>query len=249
MTTNVFDSLAGMIATDSRWSQSQGRWLAYVDDVRLDKLQVYKSFAFVFAGDGGVIQLWKDWIASVPTDFSALPMFDGIVVWVANTQTRALDFTRGENILRDGGYFAGTGSIPAYTCWATNKDARKSVESAKKADPRTGGETRFFNLVDGQNNLTAMPSNKITIQTVNEAIAKRGIIMDMGAGNGSIPFDRLKTAADAGASDADLVALQAKLSSGAVKAEAPCDAMYTTWTDDEKGRLKTVLSNIFEMKL
>jgi hypothetical protein len=110
MTTTVFDSNAGIIATDSRWSSQRGRWLFYVDDTNFHKIEVFKSIAFMFAGDGWLIHLWKEWIRTSPQDRSGQPPVNGITLSGIDISTKQVGFSEGVSILRANAIFAGSGA-------------------------------------------------------------------------------------------------------------------------------------------
>jgi len=68
MTTNVVDSAARIVATDSRWSwpvelRTTGISHAriYVDDAGFDKIEVGDDYSFIFAGNAILMGMWKAW--------------------------------------------------------------------------------------------------------------------------------------------------------------------------------------------
>ena len=79
--------MAGVLATDSRWSQQQGRWLVYVDDTAFQKIEVSHDTAFMFAGRGIAIQRWKDWIREGGPEAS-IPEFDGLCLCAVRMPTK-----------------------------------------------------------------------------------------------------------------------------------------------------------------
>ena len=246
MTTNVFDGNAGMLATDSRWSIPWGSHrIIYVDDAQFDKIELYEDTAFVFAGKGDGVQVWKNWIRSRPTDLSLRPNVEGVSICMVDVPTGAIEeFSRGDNIVREGAYFAGSGKLHAYKCWDANRDAVKSVATAKQMDYCTGGETKFLELATRSHNLS-YPTVNVTVEMVARAIDERGTVVDISVGNsGVVPFN-LK---DIAANDGELASLKAKIASGEISPEAPCDGMYTEWTDGQKSKLDNALSRVFKLK-
>lgn len=243
MTTNVFDQASRMMATDSRWSMTFGSHrLVYVDDVRFDKIERYKEYAFMFAGNGMVIQRWKDWIRGTPV-LQTMPTPDGIAVCVVHTPDARVMSAENQQIIRDGGWFAGSGSRYAYVCWAKNKDPHRCIESAKQVDPCTGGEVKYLDMAAGGHNLCP-PVKELTINDVLQAIERRGMIMDISSEKGNAPPHKLS---DIAANDADLQDLSARIAAGEGP-EAPCDGMYNKWTDDQKSKLQGVLAEVFGWK-
>jgi hypothetical protein len=241
MTTNVLDRVAGVLSTDSRWSQQWGRWLVYVDDTAFHKIEVSHSTAFMFAGRGKTIQCWKDWIRDGGTE-NTLPDFAGLCVCAVDVKTKAVKICENLPIVREDSAFGGSGSRFAFTCWSTNKSAVRAVDTAKGFDPATGGRTAFLQVETGENNLEQTMFLERTLAEVDRAILSRGIVMDINATKvGGIPF-KLK---DLAASNDEVRELEAKIASGELSADAPSAGMHNTWTEEQKARVKTALKDIF----
>lgn len=240
MTTNVFDSSSGSLVADSRWSQQYGRWLIYVDDTVYHKIEVAASTAFMFAGKGFRIQQWKDWIRSGAPK-ATLPIFDGICVCAVEMNTGLVKICEGMPINRDGAVFGGSGALYAYSCWSKNKDAIKSIDTAKGLDPATGGETRFFNVNTQLHNLDKTVFGESSIADVDRAILSRGNIMDIGAVKTGIPYKL----SDLAANNDEVREIQGKIQNGELSADAPSAAMHNKWTDEQKDRVTKVLGEIF----
>ncbi|WP_457443808.1 hypothetical protein [Roseateles sp. P5_E4] len=237
MTTNVFCEHGRMLASDSRWSVlSANNLLFFVDDTGFDKIEVLTQWAFVFAGEGMGIQRWKDWIRSAPTSAAAMPAVDGVAVCIVDTATNTVRFALKQEIVRDGGYFAGSGALPAYLCWSTNKDARRAVDSAKGADRCTGGEVKYFDCVLKNHNLS---NAVVTIAEVNEVLLTRGYVMDLNKGTPPVKL------AEFAANESHVNDIKAKIASGEVSVQAPCDQMYNRWTEEETAELQSVLADVF----
>jgi hypothetical protein len=245
MTTNVFDGQRGVIATDSRWSMPWGSHrIIYVDDSQYDKIELFSSVAFVFAGKGVRIQAWKDWIRSGGGQ-STKPTVAEMSICIVETSNKSVLFKQGEDISKDGALFAGTGARPAFQCWQTNGDAKRSVESAKLVDHFTGGEVKFFDCTSRQHNLF-FPVTKADIGSVCRAIEERGIVMDISStAPASIVRPPFKLS-DLAANDAMRKEVSEKIASGELTPEAPCDAMHNEWTEDQKARLDSALASIFQ---
>lgn len=243
MTTNVFDGHVGLVASDSRWSIQYGRYLLYVDDAQFDKIELYGDSVFMFAGKGAVIQLWKDWIRSAPTDESAMPDPDQISVSIMKRSAKSVVWTRGVHTKREGALFAGSGSIFAVPCWMANKDAKRAVGTAASLDECTGGEVKYFDFSTGQHNLQ-YPTANITIAHVDKAILERGMVMDISTRRmGRPPFPLKQVAASN--DDGELADLKAKVANGEIQPMAPCPGAMSEWTEDEKRGLKEALSDVF----
>lgn len=240
MTTNVFDRVVGTLATDSRWSQRQGRWLVYVDDTNFHKFELTASTVFMFAGKGSRIQEWKNWIKN-GADQNTLPEFDGICICAVDIPSHAIKICEGLPIVQDGAAFGGSGALYAFSCWAVNGDAKRSVETAKTLDPATGGMTRYFDLKTQQHNLTENIFGETSIADVDRAILERGIVMDIANSKSGAPYKL----SDLAASNDEVRELQNKIASGTLSADAPADAMYNQWTPEQKNRVKSALGEIF----
>ncbi len=239
MTTNVYDSKTGVMATDSRWSHMFGSRILYADDLAYSKIELYKSSAFMFAGDGEMIQSWKDWISSSPTDASAMPGYDGVRVCVVDIPSKAVRFKQPQDITKDGGYFAGSGSMHAYLCWSVNGDAKQAVTSASLSDPFSGGVVRHIDLNDMSGNLDHGPVTKQRIDDVRTAVLERGMVMTIA--HNAAPFPLSKLAAN----DVEVANVRDAIARGEISPAAPCDGMYTEWTEEQKTELKGVLADIF----
>lgn len=234
MTTNVLDIVRATIATDSRWSVPLDFAVIYVDNTGFDKIEVANGHAFMFAGNGAIIQSWKDWIR-VPTRYA--PQVDGIALCVTRMADAVVTFEYGQDIVLENARFAGTGAYHAHLCWRANQCARQAVESAKAEDKLTGGQVKFIELRDGNNNLT----NNGTIHTVVKDIVDRGWVMYNG--KASIQLD------EAIANDQRVADVVRKVASGAAVPSAPCDSMYNKWNDEDKARLKAALSQVFDREV
>lgn len=249
MTTNVYDGNAGMMATDSRWSVTYLNRMVYLDDVGFDKIERIPGHALMFAGLGKQVQAWKTWLRSTPKDLSGHPAYDGMSVTMARTEDKGVIFSRNAKYMQSGAIFAGTGWYAALACWMTNKDAQRSVNTAKKFDPFTGGETKFFDLVKGAHNL--YPGADVGFTDVCRNFEKRGLIMPIDEKNAKLaPFpkrDSIEGAKDA-SNDEFLREVAAKIASGDLHPAAPCEEMLRPWTEEEKAQFNSALGDAFGWK-
>lgn len=246
MTTNVYDSLVGVMTSDSRWSVQHGKYLIYIDDARFEKIEKYQNSLFMFAGDGIKIQAWKDWIRSAPTSGLNRPDCEEICICIADQLKNTVAFMERQDIVKDGGYFAGSGSMHAYLCWSTNKNPIKAVETAKVYDASSGGDVKFFEFSSGKHNLFSPTKNDVRIEDVSKSMATRGNVMEI-AVNTAINLPPYKLV-DLAANDSDLMVVQKKIASGEIAPTAPCDGMYSEWTDEQKSKLDAALSTVFGWK-
>lgn len=243
MTTNVVDNVSRILASDSRWSQRWGNYILYVDDVGFDKIEIMDSSAFVFAGKGSQIQNWKNWIRSDPKNLDKRPSVEDISICIIDRQNKSVAFHKGQNIAREDGLFAGSGSQFAYPCWLMNRNAVRSVNTAARFDPATGGEVKYFNLETGDHNLNYPYGSAVTdIKFVDQAIIDRGMVMKITINEAASPPFKLKGAC---ASNDELAEVVQKLKSGELSADAPCDGANSVWTDQEVANLDLALSKAF----
>jgi len=107
---------------------------------------------------------------------------------------------------------------------------------------------KFLELDSRRTNLRSFaPTNTATLAMVDEAIKKRGIVVDIGSkSSGSAPFKLTSVAANA--SDVDLAELKDKIDRGELSVEAPCDGMHSEWSQEQKAKLDAVLMQVFQMK-
>jgi hypothetical protein len=239
MTTNVFDQARGMMATDSRWSIRSGKYIIYLDDTGCDKILLIKNRAIMFAGNGRRIQQWKDWLRSEPKDDSMQPNVAGICVCIADRTTGQVKRSFKQTVVDGEGYFAGSGTDYAVICWVNNGDAQRAVRTAKQADDCSGGEVKYVDFKAGAHNL--YHGNEVTIQMVDDAILKRGLVMTTNTAPAQ-SYAFITAAND----DPDLAEVRAKIAAGDLSANAPSNGMYEEWTDEEKAELKECLAEMFD---
>lgn len=243
MTTNVFDELNGVMATDSRWSIQHGSYIIYLDDTGYEKILIWNGYAIMFAGNGGRIQQWKDWIMSNPKDASEQPPVEGICVCIVDMVAKKVKSSVKQIVLAEGGYFAGSGQLYAVPCWMKNRLAQLAVETAKSNDKLSGGDVKFYNFVSGENNLNVnFPTGNMTIQMVTAALLKRGLVMQTTKGAHGVPF------AEAANDNPELQQIVEKVANGELTASAPSEGMYSQWTTEEKASLNNALGDMFGWK-
>lgn len=240
MTTNIYDIPGKILASDSRWSIDKQNFIVYVDDTGCEKIILENDIACMFAGHGGLIQSWKEWI--INPDRSEKPPVEigdiAVVICMVNTITGHLIFEYGQNIQLEDARFAGTGAIHACSCWFTNRNATQAVSSAIKSDWYSGGEVKYFDCKKKLSNV----QNSANINDVHNALAKRGTIMYK---NNENQFISVKDAAN---NDPDVATVLRDLQSGAIVANAPCDAMYNKWPEEKIKELHSVLDQCFPSK-
>jgi len=241
MTTNAIDRQQLVIASDSRWSYIQNGYVIYVDDVDFDKIAWRASGAMICAGNGMLIEAWKDWFLSpmpsnhAPATETVTPLGepDSIMVTVFQAGTGDVLFSYGWYLpFDDVAYFAGTGAEYAHRCFAENRCAETSVRSAGLSDPRTGGETKLLNLVDGTNNLG---TGLKRLNQIDFDFEKKGMAMNIETKN-VISFAEYAAGQD-----------QANVAKpNAANLSAPTGQAMKPWTEDNKRRLVSVVRAMAE---
>jgi hypothetical protein len=237
MTTNIYDQDARKLASDSRWSINSPEFVLFIDDTGFDKIFSHSNIVMMFAGDGMLIQLWKDWLVK-PNIQSIPPVSNGdssIAICMVNTDTSTLLFGYGQNIYTGTAWFAGSGSIHAADCWKVNKNPCLAIESAKKADILSGGTVKYFDYANKVSNL----ENRANIADVHKEIINRGLVMYKIDSSTAVPIN------EAAKNDSKVRDLVQAIQAGSVTASAPCDAMYNEWPSEKIAELHGVLKNVF----
>lgn len=240
MTTNVTDLNAAQMACDSRWSVLHPEFILYIDDTGFDKIVNVRDHAYMFAGNGKLIHLWKEWLASGTRGAAGRPPVksDGvaIAVCIVNMPSSIVTLDVGQDIkhpdnLAPKAFFAGSGAIHAHTCWNVNGDAMRAVETAKTTDICSGGEVKYLEFSTGANNVT----NASSIDDVHNMLVTRGWVMHHNKPGQAV------SAPVAAANDAEVKKVLTQIASGTLSASAPCDAMYRDWTPEELEALDRAL--------
>ncbi|BAU39131.1 hypothetical protein APT_02049 [Acetobacter pasteurianus NBRC 101655] len=241
MTTNVIDLKNGVSATDSRWSYQSSEFIIFIDNVGFEKIVSANGFAFTFAGNGKLIQDWKTWINMGRDGYPPVdPLIFGqpsIAVSIVNMKTNAVVMDWGISIRFPEAMFAGTGASQASVCWKQNCDAMKAVNSAMAVDKFSGGMVKHLVFGCGSNNL----SETATIADVGRLLGTRGTVMYTNKPK-MIPIS------EAVANDLNVSSAVGKLSTGEHVPTAPCDAMYSSWSDEDKEKMQAALREIFPEK-
>lgn len=212
-----------------------GRYLVYVDDVNYHKILPRGDHVAMFAGDGLRIDAWKQWLSAPKVDHSNFPATDGVAVCLVKCSNTTLVFQSGVDIVTDNAHFAGSGSRYAVECWRENGCAKTAVRTAASLDPCTGGEVKFFDSRTGGNNLRPpIPQKQATFAELISALNLKGNIMDLAART-TLPLKLQELSKIAAGVDAprELAALVAAVEAGSLVPSAPCDAMYSTWTQEK----------------
>lgn len=242
MTTNVYDGAAKIVATDSRWTaeytNEYGERCVWYCDEGFDKLMQSNGLVFMFAGDLQRIHEWKCWAVTSPT-VSTRPKTDKtICICIFEAETALLGFFHGtfvcdfiENQVSSA--FAGTGALSAYTCWSKNNCATTAVDTAKKNDLMSGGETKYYNFVDGKTNISSETETDFAV--VLDTLHERGNTMSAN------DKERIVQSADSDSNE-EAFNLLASMKAGTIRIEAPTFGAGKDWTDRDNTALDSFLS-------
>lgn len=188
MTTTAYDRVNKVVACDSRWScdltpHGYEGFLLYIDNTGFGKLLQNESFIIVLAGNGMLIEHWKNWfksdISKPSPDVETGEAF--LQVAIINKDRNELTFSSGEHLPLSErcelkALFSGSGSKYAAHNWREKQCAKESISAAISADCYTGGEVRFIDFNHG--GLLNIEDTVNTIKEVNQTLLKRGLIMD-----------------------------------------------------------------------
>lgn len=243
MTTNAYDKNLGVMATDSRWSINYRDYILYLDNTGYNKIEVIADYIYMFAGDGVKIQEWKNWLRSAPNPQTIPTDYKGINIGVADRRTKDMDTYGNGSLNMDDGFFAGSGTLYAFTCWYKNRDPKKSVETAKNHDDHSGGEVKFYEINSNASNLN-YPQHEGDIISLGNAIMEKGkFIMNKrttSANSNINPSD-----ADSVLKIEDYAIIKEKVANGELRASAPFDGMENDWSESDKERFKRHLAKAY----
>ena len=235
MTTNVTDLVSRQMASDSRWSVDMPEFVIYVDDTGFDKIFSAHDYAFMFAGDSGLIQTWKDWIAQLPDGNPAPPITTDIALCAVHIPTSTIRLDAHQEIkLPDEATFAGSGARHAHGCWATNRDAQRAIDTAKSLDIFSGGEIKYIKFGCRSHNL----SNSARVTDLVDRFLSEGFMYNTRTGAAAVP---LKQAA---ANDEEVRKVVDGLKNGTVTARAPFKKSGAAWSASDMTALESIIADI-----
>lgn len=190
MTTTVYDMVARLVATDTRWSARldgiQPNLLVYVDQTDFAKLAVNFNCVLVLAGDGPLISLWKKWWFA-GADLSATPPYELttdrsvalLIVSIANNEVVTnkgnflMNFCETSNKMLS--LFSGSGAKFAANYWRGHPCAWSSIFHASENDPCT---SEAYNHVDFETGKSNIIKNCSEYTTILNTILERGMVME-----------------------------------------------------------------------
>lgn len=239
MTTNVFDQKKNVLATDSRWSFSvKGKTgidlpdiVGFVDNTGFEKIVFDPTTVFMFAGDGALINEWRDRILSRNLLVGRRPgVARNFAICMVRRSDACILMEHGQKINGGPFRFAGTGAEPAYECWEKNRDPQRAVQSATLRDRASGGNVKFFDGTTGDHNIDF----SVSYADVAEQFLKKGCIMYT---NHSLPVN------EAVKKDPRAEEFVGRIKAGTIQAEAPSGYDPVIWTAEDEERLDKALTS------
>lgn len=235
MTTNAYDFGSGVLASDSRWSADADGYLFYADNVGYEKIVYDTRLAILFAGHLNIIDEWKRWFIA-GREGRAPGVTSYLSLCVIDVKTGMVRMDHGVclkspcTIAR----FAGTGAPHAERCWATNKSAIRSIETALILDMKSGGQVSYLNRAGLQNNL----KNHSSVNQVMLALSTKGEMIMLNGNQKQIPVSIKDAIKDPAVNDAFMKVKNG----GAASLGAPFMGMGTAWTPEEERNLYNILA-------
>lgn len=247
MTTTVCDLESQVLTTDSRWSWETDRAILYVDDVGFEKMLYADGAIYQFAGSSLVIQLWKDFMSTVPGSTTERPTLDGISLVVYDLENHAIVlahncFYIGEPGSAPRSIFSGTGMVHALPAWTVNRCAYQAIEHAVSLDPFSGGPTKFFETNARKHNLMDV----IRVGDINRALPSKGYVMTKP--NVETKLGEPVPASEAAANDPAIKDLIDRIAQGQMAPSAPFMFMLNKATDEQNVTADQALNNFFARK-
>lgn len=235
MTTNAIDKKQLIVASDSRWSADvDADHIVFLDDWGFHKIAMRRGGTMVCAGDAVLIEKWMHWYQQAEIDVDNPPELNRtvngnlchIVFHIVTSTGEIFDPGIGGTLdYNDEARFAGTGAIAAMNCYSTNKCVKKSVTTASKVDPCTGGERMFVEVTTGSNNLTPVTCGA---DQVNADLGQRGSIMNKHTRDISTISDFLAKRPGTATAQPGL---------GVLNASAPTGTPAFEWSERQKAEL------------
>lgn len=258
MTTFLCDFANAITTADTRWSigadkpitLSDGKgYMLFCDDTGFDKLTAHGPFILMTAGSSLFISEWKKWwLTSRDTsnkpetvDADGVPQVALAIVNLEKSET-LFDFGLGhflycqeENSVK--AFSAGSGSKHAADALILCGCARSSIEMAALSDPCTSKDVKFVCIKTNTNNLSPTIYDH---RVINEAIAKRGYIMEL---NPNFTFNAVRLSEHPLYNE-----VVAKLEKSDVVATAPAPGLSgLKWTNETEKNFEAAMKKVNEL--
>lgn len=255
MTTTVYDASQLLLTSDSRWSAEvslqDGTYLLFVDNTGFNKLANRLGGVLVLAGDGELISQWKSWwTAEGNIDVQTMPAvalnnMRMVSVMIVSKESGEILFDAGPKLAyadesaEEGrtylAVFSGSGQQFAANCWWTNRCSHTAVSSAAANDPCTGGDVKFINCTNDENNLE---DENFDYTSIKKSLTERGMLMKI-ADKNVIPLDQHAQGAD----------IKDQIANGAIRASAPTGMESTfKWDEARLAKLNHAVNKVAEIE-
>lgn len=243
MTTTVCDMGRRVLTTDCRWSWQTERAVLYVDDVGFEKMIFTGDAVYQFAGDSGVMQQWKDFLATEPKSSEHRPTLDGISLVVYDIGTHEIVLAHqclsiGDPPVRES-IFSGSGIAHAYPAWHISRCAYQATEHAVAMDPFSGGPVKFFETNDHRHNLLDV----IRVNDINRALPLKGYVMTKP--NIETKLGEPVPVSEAAANDPAIRAVVDEIAQGSILPSAPFMFMHSKTTPEQNASANAALDAFF----
>ncbi|WP_442797354.1 hypothetical protein [Pantoea vagans] len=221
-------------------------WVVYVDDTGFGKISLRGHIVLCFAGDGQLIQEWKDWWRQ-PTITIKYPRVEKdtgekIALYAIDIKQNKVLFHQNLGCVHLDpvtqelqALFTGSGGTFALAGWQSSKCAKTSVSLAMDDDCRSGGTIRY---VDFDSGLSDIEDSVHDIHDVELQLQKRGFAMNANDPN--------RTVYPIGAADisADVANVKAIVASDSGFLNAPVGNEGIVWDEPTKNRLHSFIENM-----
>ncbi|MEQ5201640.1 hypothetical protein ABN228_03885 [Providencia rettgeri] len=247
MTTTVYDRINKQVACDSRWSVDLTQHgytghILYVDDTGFEKIANRGDFAMVVAGNGGLIQRWKEWWSSEALEQMhppvVLPTGQCISLYIVQKSKNKVIFDKGHKLAALNAdtneieaVFSGSGGNHAANDWFSFHDSKNAVEFAKQNDFYTGGTVRYVEFETDTHNLQ---DELMSFDLVVHSILNKGRIMD----TKNPHLEHVAITAD------EVAHVRQMVINGSITPCAPTGKDTTDWDENSKGRLLDAIKYI-----
>ncbi|MBV6817550.1 hypothetical protein KWG64_06295 [Rahnella sp. PD12R] len=251
MTTTVYDRLSRAVTSDSRWSCDLDPFdpgyvghILYVDDTGFGKLAMREDTVMVLAGNGTLIELWKEWLTRDELSFEVempplnIPGKMPFSIYLIEMSTNTVLFDEGHKhtvfnldaneVLAS---FSGSGGVHAADSWIESACCRTAIDYAKTKDHYTGGTVRF---VDFASRKCDLESGLTTIQEVVNLMLERGYIMDT----------KKPGATPVSISAQEVAHVRQLLANGSLMPSAPVGKGAKEWDENSKAKFVQAIEHI-----
>ena len=247
MTTTAYDSVARMVASDTRWSAQisidDKTLFVFTDESEFTKIADLENASMVLAGNGLLIAEWKKWwYTSLDEDSMPDVLVGGInaiSILIIDKKNNKIIFDAGQfatNFCTDSqkilSVFSGSGRNIAASCWYQNRCSTTAIITASKEDHQTSDKVIWVDFVKQNSNIT---KHVYDFSEIIRAITENGYIMEKATQMNVTPIqghplgEKVKQA----------------FTSGEAVASAPVPGLSSfVWTDERMTKLKDAIKTV-----